>query len=176
MPEIETPAAPAPDAPATPPPAPATPAPGTPPAAPTWDGPFDPDRAARLVENLRADLAAERAKRTAPAPEVAELKSQLDTLSAELTRTRLDAARADAVAAAKVPAHLAQYVSGSTPEEIKASAEKVAADFAAAAGQPAEAPPALPGLPAPAPTSGRAPADATPAFDPVATARAARGY
>ncbi|MFG3715797.1 hypothetical protein [Micromonospora sp. NPDC047730] len=168
-----------PDEPTTPPvtdPAPSgDPAPSTPPAV-KLDGPYDEARATRLIENLRAELAEVKAKRQTPPTEVAELKTQLDAINAELAQTRtaaIEAAKRAAIADAKVPAHLAGYVNGTTPEEIKASAEKVAADFAA--GQPA-APDPLPGLPRPALTPGRAPADATPAFDPVATARAARGY
>ncbi|MFD6638322.1 hypothetical protein ACFWDN_21175 [Micromonospora chalcea] len=142
------------------------------------DGPYDAERGTRLIANLRAELEAEKAKRRSgePAEDVAAMKAQLDAITAELAKTRtqaVEAAKTAAIAEAKVPAHLAGYVTGSTPEEIKASAEKVAADFAA--GRSAEADP-LPGLPKPALTSGRASADAAPAFDPVATARAARGY
>ncbi|WP_229398187.1 capsid assembly scaffolding protein Gp46 family protein [Micromonospora okii] len=158
----------------TPAPAPSAPPPATDPApapAPvTLDGPYDEARGTRLIANLRAELAELKAQRAAP--EVAELRSQLDALTADLTRTRLDAARAEAATAAGVPAHLAAYVNGATAEEIKASAERVAADFAATR-TPADP---LPAMPRPAPTPGRAPADAAPAFDPVATARAARGY
>ncbi|TDC33453.1 hypothetical protein E1166_25630 [Micromonospora sp. KC213] len=138
------------------------------------DGPYDEARGTRLIENLRAELAAEKAKRQAAPGD--DVKAQIDALAAELAQTRaaaLEASKKAAIAEAKVPAHLTGYVTGSTAEEIAASAAKVAADFAA--GQPPAEDP-LPGLPRPALTPGRAPNDATPAFDPVATARAARGY
>ncbi|SCL33031.1 Domain of unknown function [Micromonospora nigra] len=166
---------PAPAAPPAPAPAPAPPA--SPPAAPRWDGPYDEARAASLIANLRAELAEVKARRTeaAPGPEVAELKTQLDALTAQMEQTRtaaVEAAKRAAIAEAGIPAALAGFVTGSTPEEIKASADALAAGLGAA--QPAPSP--LPGLPRPAPASGRAPNDATPAFDPDAVARKARRY
>ncbi|MFI7069555.1 hypothetical protein [Micromonospora sediminicola] len=149
--------------------------PGKPAAEPEFDGPYDEDRAKRLIANLRADLAREKAKRPASADD--DLRARVEAMSAELEKSRKDAieaAKRAAVADAQVPAHLAGYVTGSTPEEIKASAEKVAADFLA--GQsPAEEDP-LPGLPKPALTPGRAANDAAAPFDAAAVARAARGY
>ncbi|BCJ41668.1 hypothetical protein GCM10010168_53340 [Actinoplanes ianthinogenes] len=139
--------------------------------APQWEGDFDPERAARLVENLRRDLAEARAKAKTPASEVAELKSQLDAIKGELTQSRLDAAKADAVATARIPAHLAAYVTGSTPDEIKASAEKVAADFGVSA-----EPDPIPGRPRPRLTPGHTTGDSAHSFDPAAVARAARGH
>ncbi|WIM94814.1 hypothetical protein ACTOB_006868 [Actinoplanes oblitus] len=136
---------------------------------PQWEGDFDPERAARLVENLRRDLAEARAKAKTPASEVAELKSQFDALKGELTQSRLDAAKADAIASACIPAHLAAYVSGSTPEEIKASAEKVAADFSVSVD-----PDPIPGRPKPRLTPGHATDDSAHSFDPVAVAGASR--
>lgn len=151
------------------------PDPSTPPA-PTFDGPFDEARAARLIENLRADLAREKAKRQAPADD--DLRARVEAMSAELEKTRATAlaeAKNAAIATAKVPAHLAGYVTGTTPEEIKASAEKVAADFAA--GQPPAEEDPLPGLPKPRLTPGRAANDAAAPFDADAVAKAARrGY
>lgn len=147
----------------------------TPPAtgqAPKWEGDFDPERAARLVENLRKERDEARARAKGDPSELAALKAQVDGLTAELTQSRIDTARASAIEAASVPAHLAAYVTGSTPEALKASAEKVAADFAAS--QAADS--ALPGRPKPRLTPGHGPSDASPEFDPVATARAARGY
>ncbi|MDG4792694.1 DUF4355 domain-containing protein [Micromonospora sp. WMMD1082] len=140
------------------------------------DGPYDEARGMALIANLRAELAAEKAKRSGPSPEVAELKTQLDAITAQMAQTQaqaLEAAKRAAIAEAKVPAHLAGYVTGKTAEEIKASAEQVAKDFG-----PAEPAPVTPprALPRPAPVSGRAPADAAPAFDPDAVARAARRY
>ncbi|WP_329105500.1 hypothetical protein OG792_32805 [Micromonospora sp. NBC_01699] len=148
--------------------------PPTPPAASPWDGPYDEGRATRLIENLRAELAEVKAKRSTPPAD--DVKAQFAELTAELAKTRneaIEAAKRAAIADAKVPAHLAGYVSGKTPEEIKASAEKVAADFAA--GETTTDP--LPGLPKPRLTPGRAAADAdSHDFDAAAVARAARGY
>lgn len=142
--------------------------------APKWEGEYDPERAARLIENLRKERDEARAKAKAPASEVAELRTRLDTLTEELTSARLDAAKADAIASARIPASLARYVTGSTPEEIKASAAQVAADFGVLA--EAELDP-IPGRPKPRLTPGHASGDTTPAFDPDAVARAARrGY
>ncbi|OZV74775.1 hypothetical protein CA850_29805 [Micromonospora echinospora] len=155
--------------------------PGTPPApsAPVnLDGPYDEARGTRLIANLRAELAAEKAKRQTGEPaDVAAMKAQLDAITAELAKTRTDAieaAKKAAIAEAKVPAHLASYVTGATAEEIAASAAKVAADFAA--GLPTASADPLPGKPKPQLTPGTAPNDAPTAFDPVATAKAARGF
>ncbi|MGK5520313.1 hypothetical protein ACSNN9_13255 [Micromonospora sp. URMC 107] len=130
--------------------------------ATTWDGPFDADRAARLVENLRRELAEAKSALATERERAAELEKVV------ASRDLADA-RTAAVAKHAVPASLAGYITGDNAEEIEASAAKIAADFSAAR-TTTEDP--LSGLPKPQLTPGRAANDAAGGgYDPAEVAR-----
>lgn len=160
------PATPAPSAPADPatPPAPAAPAvppaatPPTP-AAPKWDGDFDPERAARLVENLRAEVAGLKTQNTeaqakltqyetAQLTEAEKLSQRAATAEAELAKTRREVAVRDALEANGLPKDAARFLTGETAEEIAESAKAFAALAPAKSAEPAD-PPIPPTLPVP---------------------------
>ncbi|MGW2724809.1 hypothetical protein [Streptomyces sp. NPDC001492] len=112
-PQAPAPTPPEPAAPATPPAPPAEPAPATePPAepgakAPKFEGDFDPARFEKLVENLRGDVAAEKAKREADAK---ALKEQAEQQQADLMKKVAAAFGLDTGGQEKPP----------TPEELTA--------------------------------------------------------
>ncbi|MEU8152702.1 hypothetical protein AB0B94_03435 [Micromonospora sp. NPDC048986] len=125
-----------------------------------WSGEFDPERAGRLVAALRRDLAEAKSALTAERERAAELEKVV------ASRDLADA-RSAAITKHGVPASLAGYITGDNAEEIEASAAKVAADF----GSAAQAVPALPELPKPRLTPGRAANDAGDVYDPREVAR-----
>lgn len=92
---------------------------------------FDEAEAARMTEQER-------------------LQQQLEQATAERDRLRVEGLRRDVADELQVPANLRAYVNGTTDEELRASATKVLADFAAA--NPAPAAPAAPALSGPRPT------------------------
>jgi hypothetical protein len=137
------------------PPAPPV-APAEPPA-PQWQGEFDPDRAARLVQNLRAELEQARSQpRLTP-----EQQRALDDYNALVEASQSDLERAQAEAnrfretAEQTTARLAQYeaarehgiplehmdlLGSGTAEEVAARADKVKALIA---GQAPATPPTV---------------------------------
>lgn len=139
---------------------------------PGWEGDFDPERAARLVTNLRdeskkakdelADLRKKLSeKEDAEKSESQRLQERAERAEAELNQTRSALLVAEVSKEYGVPADL---LSGSNREEIEARA-KALADWAGAK-RPAEE---VPGKPKPklVPGSG---SDTSEAFDPAATA------
>lgn len=138
------------------PPAPPV-APAEPPA-PQWQGEFDPERAARLVQNLRAELEQAKAQpRLTP-----EQQRALDDYNALVEASQSDLERAQSEAnrfretAEQTAARLAQYeaaaqhgiplehmelLGSGTPEQIAVRAEKLKALIA---GQAPAVPPKIP--------------------------------
>jgi len=135
-------------APADPAPAPASePTPANAEGAPQWDGDFDPERAARLVANLRAEnkahkdaLAAAQAKiaefETAQMSDREKLEQRAATAETELTK----ALRMLAVRDLGLDKELAQFITGTTAEEIEAQAKTLAARLAPATPEPPRKP------------------------------------
>jgi len=176
-------------------PDPATPAAETTGKSPEFDGEFDAEKATRLVENLRGEVAALKAS-------VASVTSDRDAFkeAAEKTGTDRDEALDKAVKRAEaaertlaiskhnlpedVLEEFADYLTG-TPAEVDAKAAKLAARFKTAEapaapvveGEPVveegEPAPVVPERPRPALTPGHG-GEPTPAFDAVAIAKAAR--
>lgn len=152
-------------------------APTTPEAgkSPGWDGDFDPDRAARLVSNLReeskkakdelAELRAKLAeKEDAEKSELQRIQERAERAEAELNATRSALLVAEVAKEYGVPADL---IGGKDREEIEARA-KALAEWAGASKRPADD---VPSRPKPKLVSGTGASgnDAEP-FDPVATA------
>ncbi|MEU4568670.1 hypothetical protein [Micromonospora sp. NPDC023956] len=149
----------------------------TPPApsdkAPKWEGDFDPDKAARLVANLRDELAAVKGRlktrEDAEKSDLQKAQERAEKLAADLKAER----QKDAAKSHKLPASLAKHLTGETAEEIAASAKALADELGLAQ---TEAEP-LPGRPKPRLRPGHAaPGDTSGAFDPAAVIKAARGY
>lgn len=149
--------------------APAVPAAGTPavpavpadagttppvaPATPTWEGEFDPERAARLVENLRAESKARQDALTAAQAKVAEFE-QAQMSEQDKVAQRAQAAEAQlaetyrklAMVSHKLPEAASEFLTATSPEDIEAQAKRLAETFPTpAAGSPSEPlPPTLP--------------------------------
>ena len=147
----------------------------TPPAtgqAPNWEGNFDPERAAKLVENLRRERDEARSKlktrEDAEKSDLQKAQERAKELADELAADR----KANAAKAYKLPASLAQHLTGSTKAEIEASAKALAEELGIA--PDADELPALPGRPKPRLTPGHGTPNDGPAFDPAAVAKAAR--
>ena len=108
-------------------------------ATPPWerDGEtFDPERAWKLVQNLKAELAAVKAKQAeAPEPTAAEEPEQepevepseaeasehQDDSAAQIASLQAELARVKALAAVGLPQDFAPFVPGATSEEIEAN-------------------------------------------------------
>lgn len=155
-----------PDAPNTEPVTPAAPEGTTPSApaptapvgsAPKWDGDFDPERAARLVENLRTEVEGLKAKNTeatakltqyeqAQLTEAEKLTQRASSAESELAKVRRDLAVRDALEAHGLPKEAARFLTGETAEEIADAAKAFAALNPA---KPAEAAPLPATLPVP---------------------------
>lgn len=142
---------------------------------PGWEGEFDPDRAARLVTNLReeskktkdelAELRKKLAEREdAEKTELQRIQERAERAEAELNQTRSALLVAEISKEFGVPADL---LTGSNREEIEARA-KALAEWAGSGKRPADD---VPGRPKPklVPGSGGSASDAEP-FDPAATA------
>jgi hypothetical protein len=149
----DAPGTPAPAAPAAPAPAPAAPAaPAPAPAAPAgnapeWDGPFDADRAARLIANLREEnkglktqYGDAQAKLTryeqSSMSEAEQLAARVQSTERELETLRREKAVSDAMRTHKLSDDLAELLTGKTADEISAQAAKLAAHVTA---KPADA-------------------------------------
>ena len=167
------------DAPATPPTSEAPAAPATEaPKAPKWDGDFDPDRAARLVENLRKENAEAKAKAEEYAAKLKEIddskKSESEKLLARAEAAEKDLAETKkALIVGQVSAEFgvhASYLTGSTKAELEASA-KALAEWRNGAPAPA---PSTSSKPKPRLTPGEGTAPTTDENDPAAIAAAIR--
>lgn len=156
-------------------PSPATDAPEE--KAPKWDGEFDPDRAAKLVSNLRGDnekLKKELAElRSALGEKEQATKSELQKLidRAETAEKELSKLRTQSLISAKLREHglpddLSEFVSGSTEDEITAKVEKLAEKFGPKA--------PVPGKPRPKLVPGEGSGTGRPDFDPEAIAKKIR--
>jgi len=149
---------------------------------------FDPERAWRLVENLRGELDGLKTERDALRAERQERedaeKSETERLSGRLTDAEqklADAQRAvyleRALRKHSIPEDLVEFLTGDTEEEITAKAERLAAlgsgsksdeDASKQGDQPNPS-----GKPTPALTPGHGGEEETP-FDPAAIAKSAR--
>lgn len=135
----------------------------------TWQGEYDPERAARLVANLRAEIAELKTK-SAPAPkeEPATGSTAADDRLAALEKRAVEADRRAIAAETGVPAEL---LTGTDEAAMKAQAEALIKWAEGRA--PAGTDPALPGKPRPALTPGHG-GEAEPTFDPGTVAKRAR--
>lgn len=109
---------------------------------------FDPERAWKLVQNLKAELAAVKAKQAeapeptaaeepAPEPEAepteAETSESQDDSAAQIASLQAELARVKALAAVGLPQDFAPFVPGATSEEIEtnlATLQKLISDAA----------------------------------------------
>lgn len=128
-----------------------------------WDGEFDPERAARLIENLRKENAALKAAK----PDEKSLQDRLAALEEALSKSERKALVAQAAKAHNLPDDLLEFISGDSEEDINRKAEALA-KFAKA---PAEE---VPGRPKPRLKPGTGGDDGEP-FDPKAVAKAIKG-
>lgn len=121
-------------------PAPAPADPGTPapaPAAPKWEGEFDPERAARLVANLREELADYKSKHGTAQAKLTEyeraqmsdaekLTAERDSALSELTQLRREMNVSAALRKHGLSDEMAEFLTGDTADEIEARAAKLA--------------------------------------------------
>ena len=105
--------------------------------APKWDGDFDPERAAKLVANLRSEKAelkreldelkkALGEKEEAGKSETQKLLERAEKAEKELAQLRTQSFIASALREHGLSDDLAEFVSGGTEEEIKAKVAKLA--------------------------------------------------
>lgn len=152
--------------------------------APKFDGEFDADRAARLVANLRAELAdakaaAQKATESLTAREDAEksdLQKAMDriaSLEKENAKVSMKAARIQAAAKHNLPDDLAEFLTGETEAEIEAKAESLA-KFAgqSKSDETTDDKTQVPGKPKPRLVPGHESSESTGDFDPHAIAKA----
>lgn len=110
--------------------------------APKWDGEFDPERAARLVENLRGDneslkkklaeLSAKLGeKEEAEKTEFQRLQERAEKAERELQNLRTEALVMKAARKHGIPDELIEFITGSSEEEIESRAERLAQHMAA---------------------------------------------
>jgi|SRR5690606_23700078 len=136
--------------------------------APKWDGEFDPDRAARLVANLRSEIDEVRARlRESEAAERAALDR-----AEKAQRELIEARKTMALRAFNLPASLAKALDGETEVELEASAKALAEEL----GLVKRADDDLSGRPKRRLVPGHAPDGDSDDFDPRAVIRKARGY
>lgn len=117
------------------------PAPAAPPAAPTkpapWGENFDPERAWRLVENLRADIASLKTERDEARKSLQERETELSTITERATNAerglwlekalRKHPALAEKVGEGDDAVDLSEFLKGDTEEEILRRAARLAA-------------------------------------------------
>jgi DNA repair exonuclease SbcCD ATPase subunit len=105
--------------------------------APQWEGDFDPDRAARLVANLRADLEKAKTdltnaksalgeKEETEKSEYQRLQERAERAEKELADTRQTLLVASAARKYGIPEDLHDFLTGSNAEEIEAKASRLA--------------------------------------------------
>jgi len=122
--------------------------------APKWEGEFDPDKAARLVANLRTEVKDYKSKLMEAQQRLTEYEraqmSEHERIAAEAqdAREQLLATRRElALLKYKLPAEAEEWLTGSTAEEIDSRAQKLAAMFGTATQQKEpekQLPPTLP--------------------------------
>ncbi len=83
--------------------------------------------AAKQRKKLETYEQTEAARKQAEMTEAERLKAQLETATRELEGLKLARMRSEAAESAKLPAQLAERLNGSTLEELKADAERLAA-------------------------------------------------
>lgn len=155
----------APAAPASPAAPPAAPASGK---APNWDGDFDPARAARLVENLRAENAALKAATAKANTDTGQsADDRIAALEARAAKAERNLLVAEAVKAHGIPDDLVEFLTADTAEALTKQAEALAKH----AKKPADE---VPGRPKPRLTPGTGSGSEAPAFDAKALAESLR--
>lgn len=148
--------------------------------APKWDGDFDPDRAAKLVANLRAEAEQARnelkqakavldAQAEAEKTELQKLQEARERDAQELLETRSQLLRMKVQREHNLPDELADFLTGDDEEAMKAKATRLAA-FAKT---PADDMPHRPN-PALQPTPGHGGPSPEPEWDPDKAAAAIR--
>lgn len=153
---------------------------GPEPRAPQWDGDFDPDRAARLVANLRGELAETKGRlnehEDAQKTEYQRLTDRAAKAEQELADARTEIVRNRIAIKHGLDPELAEMLSG-TEQEMEARAAKLVAKWGAPSDTgdtSAEPGKALPARPRPALSPGQSTEPTGPAFDPREVARQAR--
>lgn len=153
--------------------------PATPPAsekAPKWEGEFDPERAARLVENLRKEAAetkarlaayekAQQEREDAEKSEAQRLAERAQRAEDEAKAARRELIAAKVVAKHGLPESAVSFLTGDTEEEIEAKAQALA-ELASVGKRPADE---IPGKPKPRLTPGQGESESE-GFDPDAMA------
>lgn len=141
--------------------------------APKWDGEFDPDRAAKLVANLRSEKdelkreLAELKKALSEREEVgkselAQLRERAEKAEKELAQLKTQSFIASALREHGLSEDLSEFVSGGSEEEIKAKVAKLAEKLGPT--------PVVTGKPKPKLVPGEGSEAAAPDFDPEAIA------
>ena len=157
------------------------------PSTPPWGDDFDAEKAWTLVQNLRTDKATLQTKLGEVEKERDDATAAAQAAEAEKTTAVEDAEKAvrelnveRVKAKHELPDELLEFLTGKTPEEIEAQAERLSKiGKAAAPAEPKEPEPKAPEIPAkpkPSLTPGHGGEDSTP-IDPdaaVAAIRAAR--
>lgn len=146
--------------------------------APRFDGEFDPERAARLIENLRSDLDKIKAERDelrtahqeredAEKTELEKLRERAERAEAGLKDAQLSSLRSTVARKHQLPDELLDYLNGDDEESLNAKAETLAKY----ARRPADD---LPGRPKPDLVPGEGDDSDDAPFDPAAIAKQAR--
>lgn len=132
-------------------------------ATPKWDGDFDPERAARLVANLREEVKGYKSELAKAREQLSEYEraqmSEQERIAAEAEDARKQLAetrRELAMLKYGLPEKALKFLHGSTPEEIDAQAKELAETFGVAAQKQKQKPELPPTLPVPG--NGDAPA------------------
>lgn len=122
-------------------------------SAPQWDGAFDPERAARLVENLRTESKTHKDALAAAQSRIAEFE-QAQLSDQEKVAQRAQAAETQlaetyrklAMVSHKLPEAAAEFLTATSPDDIEAQAKRLAETFPvpAAGGNADPLPPTLP--------------------------------
>lgn len=166
------------------PPASETPPTATEDKAPKWDGDFDPDRAAKLVANLRSDLEAAKTelktakeslgeKEEAEKTEFQRIQERAEAAEKAAAESRMELLRLRVAKEHNLPDDLMEFLTGDSEEDLAAKAERLA-EYAAGpaadvSGRPK--PKLRPGTGVEDPV-----AEAKADFDPLAVANKARAY
>lgn len=148
------------------------------PATPAWDGEFDAERAARLVQNLRDEIATLKGdlktarsslqeREDAEKTEAQRLQERAEAAERALAEKEKTLLRQSVAKAHNLDDDLLDFLSGDTEEALTAQA-KALSERIRPAGQE------VPGKPKPALTPGSGDGDTAPAFDPKAIASAVR--
>lgn len=144
--------------------------------APKWDGEFDPDRAAKLVSNLREELKETKAKlgekEEAEKTEFERIQDRAATAEKEAADARLELMRLRVAKEHSLPEELMEFLTGDDEEALAEKAKRLS-EFAAGPSSDDGGRP-KPNL---RPGNGENPATgAAPDFDPKAIAKKSRSY